>query len=191
MKYLISILLIIIYVSNSNAADKKYDCDEVAKIYDTEWNVDDVNSLDEGTFLKNKTKFKDFSFNRISIYDTPLLGLQISFKNRFYNICFDSRTFPFGIIVEEIGNNLVFYVITNIGFNIVYSVSFDLKNTNKKPKLSFLSETNETPHYKWFVDKLTLKDAMKFHKSMNFEEWVELYWGGKWYHVEWYASDYN
>jgi len=186
MKYLISILLIIIYVSNSNAADETYDCDEVAKIYDTEWNVDDVNSLDEGTFLKNKTKFKDFSFNRISIYDTPLLGLQISFKNRFHNICFDSRTFPFGIIVEEIGNNLVFYVITNIGFNIVYSVSFDLKNTNKKPKLSFLSETNKTPHYKWFVDKPTLKDAMKFHKSMNFEEWVELYWGGKWY-----KSDYK
>ena len=88
-------------------------------------------------------------------------------------------------------NNSRIYVITNIGFNIVYSVSFDLKNTNKKPKLSFLSETNKTPHYKWFVDKLTLKDAMKFHKSMNFEEWVELYWRGKWYHVEWYASDYN
>ena len=191
MKYLFSILLILFYIANSSAADITYDCNKVAKMYDTEWHVEDINFLEEGTFLKNKTKFKDFSFSRIAVYDTPLFGLQLSFKNRFHNICFNYRTFPYGIIVEEIGNNIVFYVITNIGYNIIYSISFDLKNTNKKPKLSFLSETNKTPHYKWFVDKLTLKDAMKFHKSMNFEEWVELYWGGKWYHVEWYASDYK
>ena len=33
--------------------------------------------------------FKDITFNRIWIYDTPLFGLHISFKNRFYNLCFN------------------------------------------------------------------------------------------------------
>ena len=181
MKHLLSILLIIFYWTNPSTAEEIHDCDKIAEYYDTEWQVQNVNFLDEGTFLKNKTKLKGFSFNRIAIYDTSLFGMQISFYNRFHNICFNHRTFPYGIIIEKVKNNIVFYVLTNIGYNIIYSVSFDLKDTNKKPTLSFLKETKNTPHYKWFVDKLNLKDAMKFHKSMDFEEWVELYWRGKWY----------
>ena len=191
MKYLFSILLIIFYVSHSNAADETYDCDKIAKYYEKEWGVDDINFLDEGTYLKNKTQFKDISFRRIWVYDTPLFGLQISFKNRFHNMCFNDRTFPYGIIVEENQNNLVFHVITNVGKNRVYSISFDLNKYNEKPSLSFLSQTKIDNHYNWFVDKLTLKDAIQFHKSQNYEEWIKLYWRSKWYHVEWYKSDYN
>ena len=107
MKYLFSILLIIFYVSHSNAADETYDCDKIAKYYEKEWGVDDINFLDEGTYLKNKTQFKDISFRRIWVYDTPLFGLQISFKNRFHNICFNDRTLPYGIIVEENQNDFL------------------------------------------------------------------------------------
>ena len=191
MKYLISILLIIFYASHSNAADETYNCDKIAKYYEKEWGIDEESFLDDGTFLKNNTNFKDITFNRIWIYDTPLFGLHISFKNRFYNLCFDDRISLFGILIEEKLNNLVFHVITNVGKNRVYSISFDLKNTTEKPNLSFLSQTKIDNHYNWFVDKLTLKDAIQFHKSMDYEEWIKLYWRGKWYHVEWYKSDYN
>lgn len=191
MKYILSLLLIIFNLSNSSNANEKYDCNKISKFYETQWSIDDANFLDEGTFFKNKTKFKDINFKRIWINNTPLFGLQISFKNRFHNMCFDNRTFPLGILAEEIDDNLVFFVITNIGRNIIYSVGFNLKKINENPKLSFLSETDENPHYKWFVDKLTLKDAIKFHKSIGYEEWIQLYWRGKWYNIEWNENDYN
>ena len=178
-------------MSHSSASDETYDCDKIAKYYEKEWVIDDESFLNDGTYLKNNTNFKDFSLNRIWIYDTPLFGLHISFKNRFYNLCFDDRISLFGILIEEKLNNLVFHVITNVGKNRVYSISFNLKNTTEKPNLSFLSQTKIDNHYNWFVDKLTLKDAIHFHKSQNFEEWIKLYWRGKWYHVKLYKSDYN
>jgi len=193
MKYLFSILLIIIYVSNSNAADKKYDCDEIAKLNNIEWSVEEDGEwfLDEKVYVKNKTNFKQISFKKIWMHGYPLFGLQISFKDNFHNLCFDSRTFPYGILIEQNKNDLVFYVIANTGITRVYNISFNLKNFNEKPRLSFLSQTKIDNHYNWFVDKLTLKDAIQFHKSLDYEEWIKLYWRGKWYNVEWYTSDYN
>ena len=193
MKYLISILLIIFYVSNSNAKDLTNDCDEIAKSNNIEWSVEEDGEwfLDEKVYVKNKTQFKEITFKKIWMHGYPLFGLQISFKNRFHNLCFDSRTFPYGILIEQNKNDLVFYVIANTGITRVYNISFNLKNFNEKPRLSFLSQTKIDIHYNWFVDKLTLKDAIQFHKSQNYEEWIKLYWRGKWYHVEWYASDYN
>jgi len=193
MKYLISIILIIFYVSHSNAKDLTNDCDEIAKSNNIEWGVDEDQErfLDEKIYVKNKTNFKQIYFKKIWFENYPLFGLQITFKDRFHNLCFKRRTFPFGILIEEKQNNLLFHVITNVGETIVHNVSFDLKNSKDKPRLSLLSQTKIDNHYNWFADKLTLKDAIQFHKNQNYEEWIKLYWKGKWYNVQWYKSDYN
>ena len=66
MKYLFSILLIIFYVSNSNAKDLTNDCDEIAKSNNIEWSVEEDGEwfLDEKVYVKNKTNFKEITFKK-------------------------------------------------------------------------------------------------------------------------------
>ena len=49
MKYLFSILLIIFYISNSNAEDLKNDCKEIAKLNNIEWGIGE----DQERFIKD------------------------------------------------------------------------------------------------------------------------------------------
>jgi len=204
MKYLISVILMLLFISGSNAEDLADHCEIYNKQYNPVWTVDDDDKyfLDEKVDVINKSKFKDISFKKIWSDTSPYhYGLDISFDKRSTNLCFEFNTFPYSILIEEkeilntitkqYENHLVFYIIVNVGKGRVYTVSFNLNKRTEKPLFWGLALNEIENHYQWFLDKLTLQEAIQFHKNKNYEEWIKLYWRGKWYHVEWYASDYK
>ena len=204
MKYLFSILLIIFYVSHSNAENLANHCEVFNKEYNSEWTVDEDEEsfLEEEVYVINKSKFTNILFKKIwSDTSRYHYGLDILFDKRSTNLCFEFNNFPFSIIIEEKEifniisreneNHLVFYIFVNANSGRVYTVTFNLDKRKEKPRFLGLALNDIEDHYQWFMDKLTLKNAIQFHKSLDYEEWIKLYWRGKWYHVEWYASDYN
>ena len=193
MKYLFSILLIFIFVSNSNAKNLADHCDIYNKEYNPVWTVDENEKyfLDEKVHIINKTSFKEISFKKIYTDITMYHeGLDITFDKRSTNLCFEFNTFPYSILIEEKEifntisreneNHLVFYIIVNVDTGRVYTISFNLDNRKEKPLFWGLALNEIENHYNWFIDKLTFKEAIELHGKI-YEGRVNLFWRGNKY----------
>ena len=193
MKYLFSILLIIFYVSNSNAKNLADHCDIYNKEYNPVWTVDENEKyfLDKKVHIINNTSFKEISFKKIYTDITMYHeGLDITFDKRSTNLCFEFNNFPYAILIEEkeIFNtisrenekHLVFYIIVNVDTGRVYTISFNLDNRKEKPLFWGLALNEIENHYNWFIDKLTYKEAKQLHGKI-YKGRVNLFWRGNKY----------
>ena len=195
MYRLILIILFSLFVSLSHS-DEIYkpatNCNDLAHETLTTWSTD--GELNDETFIFNRTKRKDISFDRVSlkgIHSFYFQGINIKTKDGSFPICFDAMTVPTIILIEnrELYNGIdqkmekhlyvSFHSMINCGVpcteSSVHSISF------YKNKSHFWGLTIRDVEYPsiWFMNHLTFKEAYAYAKGNS----NHFYWRGKWYKV--------
>ena len=193
---LIFIILFSLFSSVSHS-DEIYkqatNCNDLAYETLTTWSTD--GELNDETFIFNRTKRKDISFDRVSlkgIHSFYFQGINIKTKDGSFPICFDAMTVPTIILIEnrELYNSIdqkmekhlyvSFHSMINCGVpcteSSVHSISF------YKNKSHFWGLTIRDVEYPsiWFINHLTFKEAYAYAKGNS----SQFYWRGKWYKID-------
>ena len=191
MKYLLILLLSSLIISSAQSREMAKHCDEMSIEIESKWFVD--NEYDYIPYVINRTKRKDITFDNIDFKIPQYSGINIKIKNNSYPICFEAKTHPTAILIEEkelynpfdrkMEKHLYFsiHAMDNCGTPCtsahVYSVSF-YKNESHFWGLTI--RENEYPSM-WFVDHLTFNEAYGLHR---YGFGLDIYWRGKWFSIE-------
>ena len=196
MKYLISILLIFVFISNSNAEQLADECIFFENKLNTTLEVKEeiTNWLPH---VMNRTNIKNIKFHKLRFKDQiDYYGIKISYGETSFNFCYPHYIAPTGILIETklmVNNgftsskqNLVFSILSSYNCgnpcsnSLVYTVSMTLDDLNGVADFRCLTIREHRTISTWYVDHLTFNEAYGLHKKLQ----LNLYWKGKWYKVD-------
>ena len=196
MKYLISILLIFMFVSNSGAEQLADRCSFFEKKFNDELLVDQ-DPLNWIPHVMNRTSIKNIKFHTLRFKDQiGYYGIRISYGDISFNFCHPHFISTDGILIEKklMVNNgftsskekLVFSILSSYNCgnpcsnSLVYTVSMPLDDLNGDVDYRGLTIREHRPISTWYVNHLTFNDAYGLHKQLE----LALYWKGNWYKVD-------
>ena len=196
MKYLFSILLIFMFVSNSNAEQLADKC----KVFENTLNAS-LEVKEEITdwlpHVMNRTNIKNIKLHTLRFKDQiDYYGIRNSYGETSFNFCYPHFISTDGILIEKkimVSNGftstqekLVFSILTSYNCgnpcssSLVYTVSMPLVDLNGVADFRGLTIREHRTISTWYVDHLTFNEAYGLHKKLE----LDLYWKGNWYKVE-------
>ena len=196
MKYLFSILLIFMFVSNAKSEQLADEC----KVFEDKLNAK-LEIREEITdwlpHVMNRTNIKNIKFHNLGFIDQGgYYGIKISYGDISFNFCHPHYIGPIGILIEKkslqtqsmdmMTTELVFSILNyyNCGNpctdSLVYTISMPLKHKNGSADFRGLTIREDQHVSTWYVDHLTFNEAYGLHKKLE----LDLYWKGKWYKVK-------
>jgi hypothetical protein len=196
MKYLFSIILIFMFVSNSNAEQLADEC----KVFEDKLNAKLEVRKEITNWLPhvmNRTNIKNIKFHKLRFKDQiDYYGIKISYGETSFNFCYPHYIAPTGILIETklmVNNgftsykqNLVFSILSSYNCgnpcsnSLVYTVSMPLDDLNEIADYRGLTIREHRTISTWYVDHLTFNEAYGLHKKLE----LDLYWKGNWYKVD-------